>query len=155
MFGSGTMCSPLRLPPPVPPASIPSTAPASRRCKKASTSWMDERSSHSNNDSHYFGGRKCCLCHFRPPFRTFNAQTARYSQTFCTFAAVITLLMHIIMSERDKQIEKERKGVVELLLKKNGLTRRQLVDDLVGMWAASWAHILTDEEKKQFPHLVF
>jgi hypothetical protein len=63
--------------------------------------------------------------------------------------------MHIIMSERDKQIEKERKGVVELLLKKNGLTRRQLVDDLVGMWAASWVHILTEEEKKQFPHLVF
>ena len=60
-----------------------------------------------------------------------------------------------IMSERDKQIEKERKGVVELLLKKNGLTRRQLVDDLVGIWAASWAHILTEEEKKQFPHLVF
>ena len=55
----------------------------------------------------------------------------------------------------DKQIEKERKGVVELLLKKNGLTRKQLVDDLVGMWAASWAHILTEEEKKQFPHLVF
>ena len=45
--------------------------------------------------------------------------------------------------------------MVELLLKKNGLTRRQLVDDLVGMWAASWVHILTEEEKKQFPHLVF
>ena len=39
--------------------------------------------------------------------------------------------MHLMMSERDKQIEKERKGVVELLLKKNGLTRRQLVDNLV------------------------
>ena len=77
------------------------------------------------------------------------------SKTFCTFASVITILMHIIMSERDKQIEKERKGVVELLLKKNGLTRRQLVDDLVGMWAASWVHILTEEEKRQFPHLVF
>ena len=59
------------------------------------------------------------------------------------------------MSEKEKLIEQERKGVVELLLKKNGLTRKQLVDDLVGMWAASWAHILTDEEKKQFPHLVF
>ena len=61
----------------------------------------------------------------------------------------------IIMSERDKQIEKERKGVVELLLKKNGLTRRQLVDNLVDFWATSWAHTLTEEEKKQFPHLVF
>ena len=59
------------------------------------------------------------------------------------------------MSERDKLIEQERKGVLELLLKKNGLTRRQLVDDLVGMWAASRVHILTDDEKKQFPHLVF
>lgn len=67
----------------------------------------------------------------------------------------IIIKYDFIMSERDKQIEKERKGVVELLLKKNGLTRRQLVDDLVGMWAASWAHILTEEEKKQFPHLVF
>ena len=53
--------------------------------------------------------------------------------------------MHLMMSERDKQIEKERKGVVELLLKKNGLTRRQLVDNLVGFWAASWAHTLTEE----------
>lgn len=78
-----------------------------------------------------------------------------FRKLFCTFAPVITILMRIIMSERDKQIEKERKGVVELLLKKNGLTRRQLVDDLVGMWAASWVHILTEEEKKQFPHLVF
>ena len=60
-----------------------------------------------------------------------------------------------IMSERDKQIERERKGVVELLLKKNGLTRRQLVEELVGFWAASWAHTLTEEERKQFPHLVF
>ena len=59
------------------------------------------------------------------------------------------------MSERDKLIEQERKGVVELLLKKNGLTRKQLVDSLVGIWAASWAHTLTEEEKKMFPHLVF
>ena len=59
------------------------------------------------------------------------------------------------MSERDKQIEKERKGVVELLLKKNGLTRKQLVDELVGIWTASWVGTLTEEEKKQFPHLAF
>lgn len=59
------------------------------------------------------------------------------------------------MSEDQKIIEQERKGVVGLLLKKNGLTRKQLVEDLVGMWVASWAHILTEEEKKQFPHLVF
>ena len=40
----------------------------------------------------------------------------------------------MIMSEKDKQTEKERKGVVELLLKKNGLTRRKLVEELVGFW---------------------
>jgi hypothetical protein len=59
------------------------------------------------------------------------------------------------MSERDKLIEKERKGVVELLLKKNGLTRKQLVDSLVGVWMASWVDTLTVEEKKMFPHLAF
>jgi hypothetical protein len=59
------------------------------------------------------------------------------------------------MSEEQKVIENERKGVVELLLKKNGLTRKQLVEELVGFWASSWAHTLTEEEKKQFPHLVF
>ena len=59
------------------------------------------------------------------------------------------------MSEKEKQIEKERKGVVELLLKKNVLTRRALIEELIGMWAASWAHTLTEDEKKQFPHLVF
>ena len=52
------------------------------------------------------------------------------------------------MSERDKQIERERKGVVELLLKKNGLTRKQLVDELVGIWVANWVDTLTEEEKK-------
>lgn len=61
----------------------------------------------------------------------------------------------IIMSERDKQIERERKGVLELLLKKNGLTRKQLVDSLVGVWMASWVDTLTEEEKKMFPHLAF
>ena len=54
--------------------------------------------------------------------------------------------MHIMMSERDKQIEKERKGVLELLLKKNGLTRRQLVDSLVGVWVASWVDTLTEDK---------
>lgn len=60
-----------------------------------------------------------------------------------------------MVNEIDKQIEKERKGVVELLLKKNGLTRKQLVDELVGIWTASCVGTLTEEEKKQFPHLAF
>ncbi|MBO7461617.1 MAG: hypothetical protein J6T96_03360 [Bacteroidales bacterium] len=59
------------------------------------------------------------------------------------------------MSELDKQIEQERKGVVELLLKKNGLTRKQLVEELVGIWTAGLVNTLTDDEKKQFPHLAF
>lgn len=59
------------------------------------------------------------------------------------------------MSEDQKIIEQERKGVVELLLKKNGLTRKQLVEELVGIWTASWVGTLTEEEKKQFPHLAF
>ena len=71
-----------------------------------------------------------------------------------TFVAVINKY-DSIMSERDKQIEKERKGVLELLLKKNGLTRKQLVDSLVGVWVASWVDTLTEEEKKMFPHLAF
>ena len=73
---------------------------------------------------------------------------------FSIFAADM-LLNNRIMSEKDKQIEKERKGVLELLLKKNGLTRKQLVDSLVGVWVASWVDTLTEEEKKQFPHLAF
>lgn len=59
------------------------------------------------------------------------------------------------MSEDQKIIEQERKGVVELLLKKNGLTRKQLVEELVGIWTASWVGTLTEDEKKQFPHLAF
>jgi len=59
------------------------------------------------------------------------------------------------MSELDKQIEQERKGVVELLLKKNGLTRKQLVEELVGIWTAGLVNTLTEDEKKQFPHLTF
>ena len=76
------------------------------------------------------------------------------SKTFRTFAPVI-IKHDSIMSERDKQIEQERKGVLELLLKKNGLTRKQLVDSLVGVWVASWVDTLTEEEKKMFPHLAF
>lgn len=59
------------------------------------------------------------------------------------------------MSELDKQIEQERKGVVELLLKKNGVTRKQLIEELVGIWTAGLVNTLTEDEKKQFPHLTF
>ena len=38
-----------------------------------------------------------------------------------------------IMSEKQKQVEKERRGVLELLLHKNGLKRKELVDFLLGV----------------------
>ena len=53
------------------------------------------------------------------------------------------------------QVEKERRGVLELLLQKNGLKRKELVDGLLDIWVASWVGTLTEEEKKQFPHLAF
>ena len=59
------------------------------------------------------------------------------------------------MSERDRVIEQERKGVLELMLKKVGATRKQLADDLIGIWMAGNTDLLTDKEKKQFPHLVW
>jgi len=59
-----------------------------------------------------------------------------------TFASEIIKKNDSIMSEKQKQVEKERKGVLELLLQKNGLKRKELVDGLL-------------EEKKQFPHLAF
>ena len=45
--------------------------------------------------------------------------------------------------------------MLELLLKKNGPTRKQLVDSLVGVWVTSWVDTLTEEEKKMFPYLAF
>lgn len=71
-----------------------------------------------------------------------------------TFVAVI-IKYDSIMSEKQKQVEKERKGVLELLLQKNGLKRKELVDGLLDIWVASWVGTLTEEEKKQFPHLAF
>ena len=90
--------------------------------------------------------------------RLFAHLTPRLHQvceTICTFAAVITLLMRIIMSEKQKQVEKERRGVLELLLQKNGLKRKELVDFLLGVWMAGKVGELTEEEKAQFPNLVF
>ena len=59
------------------------------------------------------------------------------------------------MSERDKQIEKERRGVLELLLKKTGLKYKEVVDFQLGVWMAGHLDLITAEEKKQFPHLSF
>jgi hypothetical protein len=59
------------------------------------------------------------------------------------------------MSEKQKLVEKERKGVLELLLKKTGLKYKELVDAQIGMWMAGNIDLLSAEEKKQFPHMVF
>ena len=59
------------------------------------------------------------------------------------------------MSEKEKQIEKERKAVLQLLLEKTGLKYKELVDAQIGMWMAGNLDLLSAEEKKQFPHLVF
>lgn len=59
------------------------------------------------------------------------------------------------MSEKEKLIEQERKGVLELMLKKAGVTRKQLTEDLIGIWMAGNNDLLTEKEKKQFPHLVW
>jgi hypothetical protein len=52
-------------------------------------------------------------------------------------------------------VEKERRGVLELLLRKNGLKRKELVDFLLGVWMAGKVNELTEEEKAQFPNLAF
>lgn len=59
------------------------------------------------------------------------------------------------MSEKEKQIENERKAVLQLLLEKTGLKYKELVDAQIGMWMAGNLDLLSAEEKKQFPHLVF
>ena len=59
------------------------------------------------------------------------------------------------MSEKQKQIERERKAVLQLLLEKTGLKYKELVDVQIGMWMAGNIDLLTAEEKKQFPNLIF
>ena len=59
------------------------------------------------------------------------------------------------MGEKQKQIERERKAVLQLLLEKTGLKYKELVDAQIGMWMAGNIDLLTAEEKKQFPNLIF
>ena len=59
------------------------------------------------------------------------------------------------MSEKQKQIERERKAVLQLLLEKTGLKYKELVDAQIGMWMAGNIDLLTAEEKKQFPNVIF
>ena len=71
-----------------------------------------------------------------------------------TFAPVI-IKYDSIMSEKQKQVEKERKAVLQLLLEKTGLKYKEVVDFQLGVWMAGHLDLLTAEEKKQFPHLAF
>ena len=78
------------------------------------------------------------------------------SNKSCTFAPTAIKLKALqTMSEKQKQVEKERRGVLELLLQKNGLKRKELVDFLLGVWMAGKVNELTEDEKAQFPNLAF
>ena len=44
------------------------------------------------------------------------------------------------MSEKQKQVEKERKAVLQLLLEITGLKYKELVDAQVGMWVHGEGH---------------
>ena len=81
-------------------------------------------------------------------------QSADNLKTFRNFAPSF-IKYNSIMSEKQKQVEKERKAVLQLLLEKTGLKYKELVDAQVGMWMAGNLDLLTAEEKKQFPHLAF
>ncbi|MCQ2319681.1 MAG: hypothetical protein MJZ90_12315 [Bacteroidales bacterium] len=56
---------------------------------------------------------------------------------------------------REREIEKERKKVLEILLKKTGLTYNKLVETSVDLWVTSNIDLLTASDKKQFKYLVF
>ena len=77
-----------------------------------------------------------------------------YRKNLLTFAREI-IKYDIIMSEKQKQVEKERKAVLQLLLEKTGLKYKEVVDFQLGVWMAGHLDLLTAEEKKQFPHLAF
>ena len=53
-----------------------------------------------------------------------------------------------------KTIEREKKALLELLLKKAGITYKDLVSNSVGIWVASNIDLLTEQEKKQFKSLI-
>ena len=57
------------------------------------------------------------------------------------------------MSEKQKQVEKERRGVLKLLLQKNGLKRKELVDGLLDIWVASEVPDYRHEQLQGLPLL--
>lgn len=52
--------------------------------------------------------------------------------------------------EKTKEIEREKKLLLEILLKKNGITYKDLVDYSVKMWVAANVGTLTASERKLF-----
>ena len=61
----------------------------------------------------------------------------------------------IVMSEKEKNVEKERKAVLALLLQKTGLKYKELVNAQVGMWMAGNIDLLSEQERQMFPNLAF
>ncbi|MBO4735650.1 MAG: hypothetical protein J5614_04570 [Paludibacteraceae bacterium] len=54
-----------------------------------------------------------------------------------------------------KEAEKETKELFELLLKKTGVKKKDLIDLMVGQFIKENLDLVTPAEKKKFPKLVF
>ena len=54
-----------------------------------------------------------------------------------------------------KEAEKETKELFELLLKKTGVKKKDLIDLMVGQFIKENRDLVTPAEKKKFPKLVF
>lgn len=74
--------------------------------------WLSSRCYSSNKTviCTITGGESDKTQHFRPPFCTFNAQTARNSQTYCNFAAEIThkYVFNMSLEERKTRMAENR-----------------------------------------------
>ena len=66
--------------------------------------------------------------------------------------------MNMTQMEKKKRrtaVEKERKELLTLLLKKAKMTQKDVVDSALETWVAMNLDLLTDGEKKRFKNLVF
>lgn len=66
--------------------------------------------------------------------------------------------MNMTQMEKKKRrtaVEKERKELLTLLLKKAKMTQKDVVDSALETWVAMNLDLLTDSEKKRFKNLVF
>ena len=78
-----------------------------------------------------------------------------YISNICSNFAAKIERKGIVMSEKEKNVEKERKAVLALLLQKTGLKYKELVNAQVGMWMAGNIDLLSEQERQMFPNLAF